>query len=233
MRTLLIIAMSLCCCIGQAQQTGRHFLSPKIKGGIGLNVDANGLHAGRYSERQVPGKPAFSVGFIAKANFGEITDIINLSVGFGYRGLFDQAPPHEFVYHPSYSDYLLYKKDGERHGGSEVRPLGGLLVIPAEFHLNLFSFDDGDANFFIGMGMEYGIRFYQPKRYRNYFGAEIMNRNSLSYSPMIGLTLGMDDVALEISLYYRRYAQNCFNDKDIPIDKFSPNYLGFQINVLF
>jgi hypothetical protein len=164
--------------MGHAQQATRRVLSPTIKGGIGLNFDANGLHAGRYSEREVPDKPAFTAGFIAKASFGEITDIINLSVGLGYRGLFDQAPPHEFVRHPTFSDYLIYKKDGERYGGSEVRPLGGLLVIPAELHLNLPSFDDGDASFFIGMGVEYGIRIYQPKRYEDYFGASIVNRHS-------------------------------------------------------
>ena len=230
-----MIALSLCCCLGQAQtqQDARRVLSSRIKVGIGMNVDANGLHAGRYSEREVPDKPAFSMGFFAKARFGEITDIINMSVGLGYRGMFDQAPPHEFIHHPSFSDYLLYQTDGERHGGSEVRPMGGLLVIPAEFHLNLFTFAEGDASFFIGTGAEYGIRLYQPKRYEEYFGANIVNRNSFSYSPMIGLNIDAENFDIEVSLFFRHYAKNCFNTKDIPIDKFSRNYLGLQLSLLF
>ena len=237
MKTLLIIALSLCTFVGQARseeadKATRHVLSPSFKGGVELNVDANGLHAGRYSEKEVPDKPAFSVGFIAKASVGDVSDILNLSIGIGYRGLFDQAPPHEFIYHPSYSDYLFYTKEEHRHGGSEVRPLGGLLVFPAEIHLNLIP-SGGDGSFFIGMGVEYGMRLYQPKRYQNYFGAHIMNSHSLSYTPMIGVNIDSDDGDITLAIYYRRYPKNCFNTADVPIEKFSPNYLGFKVSFVF
>jgi hypothetical protein len=50
---------------------------------------------------------------------------------------------------------------------------------------------------------------------------------------MIGINFGPEDFDIEISLFYRRYAQNCFNAKDVPIDKFSRNYLGLQLGFLF
>ena len=212
-------------------RTVRHLLTPEWYGGLGLTVDANGLHGGRYSERQVPDKPAISFSLTAMAQLGTVNDVLNLSLGLGDRGLFDQAPPHEFIYNASFSDYLLYTKSDHREGGSEVRPLGGLLVVPLELHVNLFPFNGGAV--FIGSGVEYALRLYQSKRYGEYFGSHILNKYSLSVNPMIGITGDTDEFVFSLSLYFRHYLQNCFNVRDIPVGKFARNHLGLQFSIVF
>jgi hypothetical protein len=208
----------------------RKIITPEAHFGLSLNVDANGLHAGRYKESRVESGPAFSFALAALMHIGEPSDLLNLSIGCGYRGLFDQTPPHEFVENPSYSDYSLYVKSHNwRDEGSEVRPLGGLIVFPFELHLNILPLGE-TSSLFIGSGVEYGLRLYQPNRYARYFGANVMNRACLSVSPEIGITFGDDDddVQIDLSLYLRHYVYNCFNTKDLPIGKFSHNYLGLQ-----
>lgn len=228
-RLFLLSVLLSCSVLTGAAQDDRQFFSSVLGLGLALDVNANGLHFGRYRESQVPDKPAFSSSAVVMARLGRAVDVFNLSVGFGYRGFFDQAPPHDFVHNPSFSDYLLYSRDhSENRDGSEVRPLGGQLVFPAELHANLARLGD-EAFFFIGCGIEYGLRVYQPKRYENYFGAHVLKASSLSYQPMVGVAFDMDDSALTISLYYRRYVRNAFNTAEIPIDKFRRNYLGLQI----
>jgi len=62
-----------------------------------------------------------------------------------------------------------------------------------------------------------------------------MREACLSVSPEIGITFGddVDDVQIDLSLYLRHYVYNCFNTKDLPIGKFSHNYIGAQISVAF
>ena len=59
---------------------------------------------------------------------------------------------------------------------------------------------------------------------------EAMREAWVSVSPEIGITFGDDDddVQIDLSLYLRHYVYNCFNTKDLPIGKFSHNYLGLQ-----
>lgn len=228
-RRFLLAVVLLCSILTGAAQDSRQYASSVFGLGLALDVNANGLHSGRYKESQVPDKPAFSSSAVMMVRLGRAVDVFNLSVGFGYRGFFDQAPPHDFVYNPSYSDYLLYSRDhSENKDGSEVRPLGGQLVFPAELHVNLARLGD-EASFFIGCGIEYGLRVYQPKRYEEYFGAHVLNAGSLSYQPMVGVAFDMDAIGLTLSLYYRRYVRNAFNTADLPIDKFRRNYLGLQV----
>ncbi len=216
----------------QEEGSYRKTFTPVLGIGFSLNVDANGLHVGRYKESKVPDKPAFSASLMATGRLGAATDILNLTFGLGYRGFFDQAPPHDFVQNPSFSDALLYTKKKDESGGSEIRPLGGMLVLPAELHINLIPVSDNGA-FFIGGGIEYGVRLYQSKRYEEYFGSHILNKASLSFYPMIGLAGDTDDFGFMLSVFYRRYLVNSFNTKDVPIDKFSRNYLGLQFSVVF
>lgn len=237
-RLLLFVTALLCFCLSAYSQANegetpsRPYFSPHLRFGVTLNVDANGLHGGRYRESEVPDKPAFGGSLVAKLHAGEATDVFNFSIGLGYRGFWDQAPPHEFVRHSTFSDYLLYSRNhSDNRDGSEVRPLGGQLVIPAEAHINLVRMGD-EGSFFIGGGLEYGLRVYQSKRYANYFGAHIMNVASLSYQPMIGIKADLEDFGFMLSLYYKRYIYNAFNTKDIPIDKFNRGYLGIQLSIV-
>ncbi len=235
---LTLLIASLACSDVLAQDdtpsSYRKFLTPELHFGLSLNVDANGLHSGRYKETKVPDGPVFSASLAAIAYLGVPDDLVNLSLGVGYRGLFDQTPPHEFITHPSFSDYMIYVKEPNnwRDESNEVRPIGGLLVFPFELHLNILPLGS-DSYLFVGSGAEYAIRLYQPERYERYFGAHVLNRASLSVSPLVGLSLSEDDMLFNLSLYFRHYLYNCFNTKDLPIGKFSHNHIGAQISVAF
>jgi hypothetical protein len=167
-------------------------------------------------------------------HIGEPSDLLNLSIGCGYRGLFDQTPPHEFVENPSYSDYSLYVKSHNwRDEGSEVRPLGGMMVFPVDLNANFVRL--GESTFLhVGCGLEFGLRLYQSKRYERFYGAHILNKSSLSYSPRVGINFYDDDneIGVYLSVYYRRYGYGCFNYKELPFDKkFNRNSIGLQIGI--
>lgn len=218
----------------QTETINRKWITPSWGFGLMLDVDANGIHSGHYDYPE--DGPSFSASLSLRACMGEATDVFNLSFGLGYRGFWDQTPPHEFVENSSATDYLLYSRShDENKAGSEVRPLGGMAVFPVELHANIVRLCESTF-LYIGCGLELGLRLYQSHRYERFYGAHILNASSLSYSPRLGINFYDDDneMGFSLSLYYRRYRLGCFNYADLPFDdKFNRNNFGLQIGLHF
>lgn len=200
-----------------AAQDYRKAITPKLSWGGAINFDTN--------------HPAFSASGRVMAQIGTLDDVLNVNFGVGYRGYFDREPPAEFIYHASFSDYMLYSNnDGH---DSHVRPMGGQVVLPAELHLSAIELGE-DTRLFAGIGVEYGIRLYQSKRYARYYGAHVMNSNSIAFYPMLGVKFGDEDFCCTLSLYWRHHTQCAFNDKELDIDKFTAkNFFGLQLTAAF
>jgi hypothetical protein len=216
----------------QSESINRKWFTPSWGFGVMFDADANGLHSGRYDYPE--DGPSFSASLTLRAYVGEVSDVFNLSFGLGYRGFWDQTPPREFVVHSSTSDYLLYSRSHEQNrDGSEVRPLGGMMVFPVDLNANFVRL--GESTFLhVGCGLEFGLRLYQSKRYERFYGAHILNKSSLSYSPRVGINFYDDDneIGVYLSVYYRRYGYGCFNYKELPFDKkFNRNSIGLQIGI--
>lgn len=206
-----------------AQQTGGiQILSPEGTLGIGFNADTN--------------HPIFSGSLTARMDIGQPTDVLGLAIGFGYRGYFDRRPPYEFIRNSTASDYLFYSD--ENGHSKNVRPVGGMWVIPVEMQLRFLSLGK-ETRLFAGCGAEYSFRCYQSNRYANYYGkydhSHMLNKSSLSVYPMLGICGGDDDIIYSISLYWRHYTKSVFNYQDMwDPDKFDArNYFGFQISLSF
>ena len=200
-------------------QEYRQAFTPKNYLGIGFNADTN--------------HPIFSGSLRLIWEIGKPTDMLAVNVGMGYRGFFDREPPREFLRNPNLSDYLLYSRD---NGDTKnVRPVGGQIIFPAELQLRLFSLGE-DWRFFVGCGAEYGLRLYQSHRYADYYGAHVMNSNSLSVYPMLGAVVDMDDEgSIGLSLYWRHFLKEPMNYKELfDSDKFdAKEFFGFQISLTF
>lgn len=195
----------------------RSVLTPDLSVGAAFNLDFN--------------VPAFSASLRLMAHMGTVNDMFNIDAGLGYRGLFDMEPPREFIYNPSFSDWMLYSSDGDYR--NEVRPMGGQVIFPAEVHFNFVKLGN-DVALFVGGGAEYGFKLYQSHRYGRHYGDHIMNNKpSFAYYPMIGIKGETDEGSLLASIYWRRYVRNCFNEA-LDIDKFTgKNYFGFQLSFVF
>jgi len=218
-KCLAIIALVLASIMPAMAQQYRKALSPSYYLGVGFNADTN--------------HPLFSGSLRLMFEMGKPTDFLSLNIGAGYRGFFDRRPPYDFIRHATLSDYLFYSREnGET---KEVRPVGGQIVIPAELQLRPFSLGE-DFYFFLGLGAEYGIRLYQSHRYADYYGSHMLNANSLSFYPMLGV-VGVvdDDVSVSMSLYWRHYLMQPMNFRELyDSDKFNAkNYFGFQITCSF
>jgi len=175
--------------------------------------------------------PTTSASLRFVTQMGSQNDVFNINLGIGYRGFFDTKPPREFIDHPSFSDYLLYNSDDDESG---VRPMGGQLIIPAEFHLNAFKLGESIRLFF-GAGAEYGVRVYQSKRYERYYGAHVMRAASMSFYPMVGIHINDDeDADINISLFWHYYSHPALNGAELDIDKFTARgFLGIQVAAVF
>lgn len=212
-KSLLVFA--LCLFSPAILQAQRNVFTPAVGIGGGINVDF--------------GNNKSTASLRLQATLGKPDDILNISCGFGYRGWFDLHPPREFIYHPSFSDYLLYHD--ENGHDKYIRPMGGQLIIPAEAHLNLVPLGD-DCFLFAGCGIEYGIRLYKSRRYERHYGAPVLNNSSFAVYPMLGVNIGQENWGGSIALYYRFYTKDCLNSKEIPIQKFeSNNVFGIQFTV--
>lgn len=210
-----LLVLAFCLFSPAMLQAQRNVFTPAVGIGGGINVDI--------------GYKKSSASLRVQTTFGKPDDILNLSCGFGYRGWFDLYPPREFIYHPSFSDYLLYHD--ENGHDKYIRPMGGQLVIPVEAHLNLIPVGD-DCFIFAGCGIEYGIRLYKSRRYERHYGASVLNSNSFAVYPMLGVNVNEENWGGSIALYYRMYTKDCFNSKQIPIKKFeSSNVFGIQFTV--
>lgn len=211
---LVLLLLCLTVFPATAQDISRNALTPECHFGGYFSADTN--------------HPTFTGGVGFKAQLGNFDDLINLSLGLGYRGFFDRHPPVSFLVHPTFSDYLFYDK-GEH--SNDVRPMGGQLVVPAELMLNLVRVDD-DIYLFLGIGVEYGLRLYQSHRYGDHYGAHVMTSNSLAFHPMVGIQSTLDDALISFSLYWRHYTKRPLNGEVIDIDKFTArNFFGLQIGV--
>ena len=111
--------------------------------------------------------------------------------------------------------------------------MGGQVIIPAELHLNAIRLGEG-TRLFAGIGVEYGLRLYQSKRYANYYGAHVMNSSSMAFYPMLGVKFGDDEMNCAFSLYWRHHNRCAFNDKELDINKFTAkDFFGLQFTVTF
>ena len=209
--------MAVASLMSATAQESTQVFSPDSYVGIGFNADTN--------------HPIFSGSFRLMWEIGKPSDMLALNVGFGYRGFFDREPPREFLRNASFSDYMFYSREnGET---KHVRPVGGQIVIPAEVQLRLISLGE-DWRLFVGGGAEYGIRLYQSHRYADYYGAHVLNANSLSFYPMLGAIGDMDDdLSLSFSLYWRHFLNKPLNYEELwDPDKFhTKNFFGFQITL--
>lgn len=193
----------------------RSFVTPSFGLGASFDIDFN--------------KQVSSASLSVACTMGEATDLLNLSLGLGYRGFWDMKPPEEFLRHPSVSDFLLYRKD-YRDRRDEVRPMGGEFIIPAEMRINVLRITDDDWMLCVGMGCELGLSVYQSHRYRDHYGTKIMRPSAFSFSPRIGIC--GDEGAF--SIYWRHYVKNCFNDRDFAdFDFAGKNHFGIQLSVFF
>ena len=213
------IALTVAGLLPGTAQEGSQAFTPRSYFGLSFNAETN--------------HPIFNGSLRALWEIGKPSDIIALNFGVGYRGFFDREPPREFLRNASFSDYMFYSREnGET---KNVRPVGGQVVLPVELQLRLLRLSD-DFRLFVGCGAEYGIRLYQSHRYANYYGSHIMNANSLSVYPMLGVVGDMDDDAsLTIGLYMRHFVKQALNyENQWDPDKFdAKNFFGFQISLAF
>ena len=216
---IFVLCAILAMVIGAWAQSGnggtrsyRQFVTPTLDVTPGFDVD--------FNKQVVSGSLAVS------ATMGEAGDLMNISLGLGYRGFWDMKPPVEFLRHPSVSDFLLYTKSSYYDRRNEVRPMGGEFIIPAELHINALRITDDDWMLFVGIACELGLSVYQSNRYRDHYGTKIMRSSAFSFSPRIGIS--GDEGAF--SIYWRHYASNCFNDRDFAgFDFASKNHFGLQL----
>ena len=196
----------------------RHFLSPVVNLGVSFDADTN--------------HPLFTGSLRANMEIGKPSDYLKLRFGAGYRGFFDRNPPYEFIRNATVSDFLLYSRDnGET---KDVRPVGGQVVVPVEASFRIVPLGD-DVYLTLGCGAEYGIRLYQSKRYARYYGDHMMNPNSLSIYPMIGVEGDVDEISLSLALYWRHYTNSPLNYENLrdPKKFDAKNFIGIQLAVGF
>lgn len=213
----IIVAVIVGTIVSIPASAQRQFITPTTAIGIGFNADTN--------------HPLFSGSLRALMEIGKPSDYLKLNVGIGYRGYFDRKPPYEFIRNSTLSDWLLYSKENE---SDEVRPVGGQLIIPVEAYLRILPLGE-DVYLSLGCGVEYGIRLYQSNRYADYYGAHIMNEQSLSIYPLIAIEGDIDEGTFCASLYWRHHSKSPFNYKNLWDEKKfdALNFFGFQLSVSF
>lgn len=190
-----------------------HFrlLTPKVNIGGTLGADV--------------GEEKYSFLFAIHGHVGKATDPLNLSMSVGYRAWLDGKAPRDAREHHTALEYLLFRETEHEEYIRSPRSLGGQFVVGAEANLNLIQLPKGAI--FAGCAMEYGLRVYQGRHDKRFYGTYLMNRNSLAWSPQVGYCFNEGDgvFAGSIALFARFYTKDLFNGREIPINKFQSDFM--------
>ncbi len=215
----IAIALTVAGLMPATAQEGFRTFTPNSYFGLSFNAETN--------------HPIFNGSLRLLWELNSPSDLLGVNLGVGYRGFFDREPPRQFLRNSSFSDYMFYSKEnGET---KNVRPVGGQVILPLELQLRMLKLSD-EFRLFVGCGAEYGIRLYQSHRYANYYGGHMMNANSLSVYPMLGVIGDLDgDASVTIALYMRHYVKQPLNYENLwdPKKFDAKNYFGFQVSLAF